>query len=116
AYDKIYRKARERLAGKLWRLRSNHAPLDGLLGPDQWRPGEILEDRYPFYVPANAAPGLYQVRVKMVRPPPYLNWRLVDYCRDEDLLDGPVVGTVTVSGSPTPRPRGPGAEAAEVVQ
>jgi hypothetical protein len=96
AYGKIHRKLRERLSGVRYRLRDGHVPLGGVLGPDLWRPGEIVEDRHRFVVPADAAPGRYTLRIKMLRMPHYPNLSLRDYLRDDDLFSGPVSGTVDV--------------------
>jgi hypothetical protein len=99
AWGKPYRKLQERLAGVKWRLRETHVPLGGMFGPDEWRPGEIVEDRYRFPVVSNAAPGDYEVRVRMVRSPHYPNLHLRDYLRDDDLWSGPVVAHVTIEAA-----------------
>ena len=72
--------------------------IDGVYAPDQWRPGEIIEDRYDVALPENLAPGAYDVRVKLVRTPHYPNTRLRDYLHDDDEFSGPIVGRLTVTG------------------
>jgi hypothetical protein len=96
AFDKPVRKLEERLTGVRRRMRETHLPLGGVLGPDQWRPGEILEDRSRFAIAPDAAPGRWDVRVRLVRTPHYVNLRLRDYLSDDDQFNGPVVGHVTI--------------------
>jgi hypothetical protein len=93
---KPYRKAMEFISGETWKLESNHVPLEGYLGPDCWPEGQHFEDRYPFYIPENAAPGEYRVRVKMMRLPRYPNTRVEDFFLDHNASDGEVVGSVVV--------------------
>jgi hypothetical protein len=95
-WDKPYRKGLERITGKRWRLRSAHRPLEGAYGPDQWKPGEIVVDRTRIVIPANMAPGAYDVGVALVRTPHYPNTRLADYLHDKDLFSGVVVGQVAI--------------------
>jgi hypothetical protein len=38
-------------------------------GPDQWRPDEAIEDRSRFAIPRDAAPGRWDVRVRMIHTP-----------------------------------------------
>lgn len=96
-WDKLYRKGLEAMTGKRWRIRASHHPLEGIYGPDQWRPGEVIEDRYQMVIPANLAPGTYDLGVSLVRTPHYPNTRLADYLHDADMFSGPVVGQVTVA-------------------
>jgi hypothetical protein len=97
AWDKPYRKFMERWTGWRWRLRTAHRPLEGAFGPDEWRPGEVVVDTTRIVVPANLAPGTYDVGVTLVRTPHYPNTRVADYLHDRDLFSGPVVGAVTIA-------------------
>ncbi len=96
-WDKLYRKGLEATTGRRWRYRTSHHPLEGMYGPDQWRPGEVIEDRYQMVIPANLAPGTYDLGVSLVRTPHYPNTRLADYLHDADTFSGPVVGQVTIA-------------------
>jgi hypothetical protein len=96
ALDKLHRKLDERITGTRWRLRETHLPLGGIVGPDQWRPGEIVEDRTTFPIPHEAAPGRWDVRVRMIRTPHYVNLELKDFVSDDDRFNGPIVGHVTI--------------------
>ena len=96
SFDKLHRKLEERIRGMRWRVRETHLPLAGIYGPDQWRPGEVIEDRSRFAIPRDAAPGRWDVRVRMIRTPHYVNLGVRDYLRDDDRFNGPVVGRVTI--------------------
>lgn len=96
AWQKPYRKVVERLTGKRWRIRASHRPLNGVLSPDQWQWGEIIEDRSILPLPPNMAPGVYQVRVRMLRLPHYPNTTLRDYLSDDDSMSGRIVARVVI--------------------
>lgn len=97
AYAKLYRQIVERVTGARWRMLAFHLPARGLVSPDEWPAGEIVEDRFSFPVQERAGPGSYRLRVRMVRVPPYPNARLSDLFEDDDRLSGPVVGTVEIA-------------------
>lgn len=99
AWQKPYRKLVERLSGRKWRLRGSHRVLEGVWSPDQWRNSEIVADSMQILLPADLAPGAYEVRVKMLRLPHYPNTRLRDYLSDDDQLNGARVGTVRIAGA-----------------
>jgi hypothetical protein len=96
AWQKPYRKVVERLNGKRWRIRASHRPLNGVVSPDQWQSGEVIEDRSIVPLPLNMAPGVYQVRIRMLRTPHYPNTTLQDYLSDEDAMSGRIVARVVI--------------------
>jgi hypothetical protein len=103
AFDKVYRKALEARTHRAWRLRTTHRPLHGVFGPDQWTYDEAVEDDYAVALPRTAAPGVYDVRLRMLRIPHYMNTTPRDYVSDADAFEGPIVGHITItapSGAP----------------
>jgi len=91
------RKLLERRAGVRYRFREDHLPGDGDFGVDLWRPEQVVLDSVEIRVPANVAPGDYEVQVRMLRQPHYPNYRLQDYFFDHDYYTGLPVGTLHVT-------------------
>src|SRR5689334_25268960 len=56
-----------------WRVRTTHRPLNGVYGPDEWGYDEIVRDEYDVALPRQAAPGAYDVRVRIDRKSTRLN-------------------------------------------
>jgi hypothetical protein len=102
--SRLFRLVEEARGGPRRSMRSFHVPVDGLTSPDEWRPGEVVEDSYWMRVSPRAAPGTYRVHVKMLRVPVHPNSRLADFFRDGGPDEGPVVATVEVAE------RAPGAQ------
>jgi hypothetical protein len=65
-------------------------------------------------VPRNAAPGLWQVRVLMVRHPHYANLRLSDYFFDRDYFAGALAGELEILPPGSSRPAYDGREGTHV--
>lgn len=97
AFSKLARLAAEARTGERRRVLSFHAPVDGLASPDEWRPGEVVEDRFPVIVHPRAAAGSYEVRIKMLRLPVLGNLRLRDLFTDDDQFAGPTVARLEVA-------------------
>jgi hypothetical protein len=95
-WGKPYRKLVERVRGQRWRLRESHRVLNGVWSPDQWRRFEVAVDSTALVLPADMAPGPYDVTVQMVRQPHYPNTRLSDYLTDDDQYSGPTVGRLWI--------------------
>ena len=91
------RKLLERRAGVRYRFREDHLPGDGDFGVDLWRPEQVVLDSVQIHVPADVAPGDYEVQVRMLRQPHYPNYRLQDYFLDHDYYTGLPVGTLHVT-------------------
>ena len=104
AVSKLARLAVEARTGERRRILSFHVPADGLASPDEWRPGEVIADRFPVLVHPRAAAGVYEVRIKMLRLPVYGNLHLRDLGTDDDQFAGPVVARLEVA----PRAAGEG--------
>ena len=97
------RKLYESRAGERYRFRDDHLPVNGAYGPDLWRADEWVADSATVGIPADAAPGDYEVQVRMLREPHYPNYRLGDFFFDRDYYSGPRVASLRV------RARGEGA-------
>jgi hypothetical protein len=96
------RKAYEARAGVRYRFRADHLPVNGEYGVDRWAPNERITDSATVVVPADVAPGEYEVQVRIIRQPHYPNYRLGDFLLDRDYYSGPAVGRLLVR----PRPGG----------
>ena len=91
------RKLYEARAGERYRFRADHLPVNGAYGPDLWRPDEWIADSARVAVPADAAPGDYEVQVRMLREAHYPNYRLADFFFDRDYYSGIRVGTLRIA-------------------
>lgn len=90
------RKLYESRTGARYRFRVDHLPVNGAYGPDLWRPNEWIADTVTVVVPADAAPGDYEVQVRMLREPHYPNYRFGDFFFDRDYYSGPAVARLRV--------------------
>ena len=70
--------------------------MSGAYGVDLWRTDEVVIDSFTVVVPADVAPGDYQVRLRMIRQPHYPNYRLRDYLHDDDYYAGLAAGMLRV--------------------
>ncbi len=95
-YGKIYRKLVERAKGERYRFRSEHNPVSGIYPPDTWKRGEVVVDRAEIAVPGDAAPGIYDIRIKLLEMPFNPNYKLSDFLRDDDIYSGVKVGTLEI--------------------
>jgi hypothetical protein len=95
AFDKLHRKLEERIQGVRWRVPESHLPVAGGVRPGPVAADEVIEDRSRFAIPRDAAPGRWDVHVRMIRTPHHANLGVRDYLRDDD-FNGPVVGRVTI--------------------
>jgi len=91
------RKLLERIHRERYRFRHDHTPTSGTRGLDRWRPGESIADSMRFSVPLDAAPGEWQVQLRIARQPHYPNYWLRDYFLDRDYYSGAVVDSLTVT-------------------
>ncbi len=99
---KPWRKLLEKLRGERYRLRSNHVPVGGAYGVDEWRPTEVVRDSFRMVIPQDAAPGTYTLGLRMLRVPHYPNYHVSDWFFDHDLFSGAPSGTVRVGTEPQP--------------
>ncbi len=95
-FAKPARKFYEKRAGERYRFRADHLPASGTYGLDLWRPGEVVGDTARVVVPADVAPGEYEVQVRILRQPHYPNYHLRDFLMDQDYYTGVPVGTLRV--------------------
>ncbi|NOT34459.1 MAG: hypothetical protein HOP12_09850 [Candidatus Eisenbacteria bacterium] len=94
--SKPARKVIESGRGERYRFRDDHLPVGGDYGVDLWRESEVIADSFSVRIPADAAPGDYDVKVRFIRQAPYPNYRLSDYFFDDDYYSGWTVGRVRV--------------------
>ena len=95
-FAKPARKFYEARAGVRYRFRADHLPVNGAYGVDRWAPEERITDSAAVVVPADVAPGEYEVQVRIIRQPHYPNYRLGDFFLDRDYYSGPAVGRLLV--------------------
>ncbi len=95
-FPKLIRKIKEKLTGQGYRFTEFHKIRSGFLSPDMWPPGKIILDETRVHVPPRAAPGLYQVSVKLITLQHQPTYRLKDIFLDDDIYSGVPVAHVTV--------------------
>jgi hypothetical protein len=98
-FGKPARKLLEKLRHQRYRFRESHLPVRGTYGVDLWRAGDVVSDSFQVVVPPDAAPGVYDVRVGMIRQPHYPNLRVSDYFFDDDSFAGALAGRIEVTGA-----------------
>jgi hypothetical protein len=99
-FAKPARKVYEARAGVRFRFRADHLPVNGEYGVDRWAPQGRIADSAAVVVPADVAPGEYEVQVRIIRQPHYPNYRLGDFFLDRDYYSGVRVGTLRVESRP----------------
>jgi hypothetical protein len=97
---KPVRKLIERSRHERYRFRADHLPAGGAYGVDLWRADEAVRDSFVVVVPEDAAPGRYDVSVRLLRQPHYPNYRLSDYFFEDDYYAGARVSTLDVRRGP----------------
>lgn len=85
-FGRVARVVRDALRGERTRARIGFAPGDGFLSPNDWPRGRSVEDTSELRVPPSLAPGVYDVRIELVRVPFFPN------ARPSDFLSGPAAG------------------------
>jgi len=96
AWSKPARLLAQRLDRRLYRFRVARPPLDWERNPARLPLDEPAPDLFPIVIPPTTAPGVYEVTLSLVEETPASNFSLRDLLRDDDSLDGPVVGRITV--------------------
>jgi hypothetical protein len=64
---------------------------------DRWRPEVVVLDSFAVAVPLDAAPGDWQVQLKLARQPHYPNYHIRDYFSDTDYYSGVPVAAVRIA-------------------
>ncbi|MEJ2722324.1 MAG: hypothetical protein P8181_14485, partial [bacterium] len=95
-FDKLARKFKEMLVGRLYRFTSFHKIRSGFLSPDTWRPGDLVLDEFGVSVPLEVEPGRYRVSVKLMTIPHQSTYWVRDLLFDNDIYEGIPVTTITV--------------------
>jgi hypothetical protein len=95
-FPKIARKIKEKLTGRSYRFSEFHKVRSGFLSPDSWPAGKIVLDDTTIRVPPNAAPGEYEVSVKLITMQHQPTYRLSDFFSDDDVYSGTVIARVTI--------------------
>jgi hypothetical protein len=93
---KPYRRFYEKRAGQTYRFGRMHQPLESYFPPFLWEPGAVYWDEFWIPAPRHAAPGGYEVAVKLIRVPYVPNYRLTDYLRVDDSLEGVPIGRIEI--------------------
>jgi hypothetical protein len=96
-FDKVARKVKEQLEGRLYRLRDDHIIQDGFFGPDRWPTGYLVYDSAEFTVPKSLAPGTYTVQAKLLRVAAMPNTDLRSYLFDDDMYSGVEIGRIEIT-------------------
>lgn len=96
-YGKPYRRYFEKTNGVTYRFGRMHAPLEGIFPPPLWDEGAVYWSEYALPIPRHAVPGEYEVGVKLMELPYSPNYRLTDYLRVRDSLEGTPIRTITIA-------------------
>ena len=96
AWSKPARLLAQRFDHRLYRFRVDRPPFDWERNPARLPLHEPVPDRFVIMVPPTAAPGAYEVTLSLLEETLAPNFSLRDLLRDDDRLDGPVVGRITV--------------------
>jgi hypothetical protein len=96
AWSKPARLLAQRFDHRLYRFRLGRPPFDWESNPARLPLHEPAPDRFLIVIPPTAAPGAYKVTLSLVEETPTPNLSLHDLLRDDDSLEGPVVGWITV--------------------
>lgn len=95
-YGKLHRKLRHALTRERRYAESFHAPADGLWPPETWPESTLVHERYPFPLPSDLLPGVYDLRLRFRRVAHHPNQRLADWHREDERTWGLPVATVEV--------------------
>jgi hypothetical protein len=93
---KPYRRFYEKRAGLTYRFGRMHQPLERFFPPFLWEAGAVYWDEFWIPAPRHAAPGAYEVSVKLNEVPYTPNFRLTDFFRVEDSLEGQPIGRIEI--------------------
>jgi hypothetical protein len=96
AWSKPVRLLAQRFDHRLYRFRVDRPPFDSERNPARLPLDEPVPDRLPIVIPPTAALGEYEVTLSLVEKTLLPNLSLRDLLRDDDSLEGPVVGRITV--------------------
>jgi hypothetical protein len=96
-FARIARRAEDALSRQRTRARLGFAPGDGFLPPDDWPIGVPLRDVTEVAIPADLAPGEYDVTIRVVEEAFYPNLRPADFFSLVGSYDGASIGTVRVT-------------------
>jgi hypothetical protein len=91
------RRIADRLRGGRTRARLGFAPGDGFLPPDEWPLGRPVRDESELPIPADLAPGEYDVKIRIIDEAFFPNLHRADLFSHEGSYDGVPIGTVRVT-------------------
>lgn len=95
-FPKISRKFKEKSTGRCYRFSEYHKIRNGFLSPDTWGAGDFVLDQSSLRIPSNAAPGEYDVYVKLLEMKHQPTHRLRDYFFDDDSYQGVHATRITI--------------------
>lgn len=96
AWSKLARHLAQRSDDRLYRIRIGRPPFDGERDPARLPLHEPMADRLLVFMPPAAAPGDYEVTLSLVEDALTPNLWLRDLWRDDDSVEGLVVGRFTL--------------------
>ncbi len=95
-FPKIMRKFKEKFTGRRYRFSEYHKIRNGFLSPDTWNAGDFVLDETSLRIPSNAAPGEYDVYVKLLEMKHQPTHWLRDYFFDDDSYQGIHAARITI--------------------
>ena len=95
-FPKISRKFKEKFTGQRYRFSEYHKIRNGFLSPDTWRAGDFILDETSLRIPLNAAPGEYDIHVKLLEMKHQPTHWLRDYFFDDDSYQGVRATRITI--------------------
>lgn len=97
-YGKQYRRIMERRNSRFYRSTWTSRVASGFSQPDQWVSGRVVRQDFALPLSAYAAPGDYELYVRVVRTPYLMNRTIADYLSNDDSRQGVPVGMIRVGG------------------
>jgi len=101
--EKPYRKAWERLTGRIVRQRWTEFPASGACPTHALQAGQKLPLQLDLDLSDRLAPGSYNLSFQVATEAGFTDVRLVDFLRNDDIYQGPIVGSFEVVDSATAR-------------
>ncbi len=95
-WSKPYRLLLQVIKGERYRFRADHNPVNSVYPPSFWKKNEIVVDEFSVRIPADVAPGVYDVKIQLLEMPFSPNYQITDFLSDDDSYSGVMVGTVII--------------------
>ncbi|GEM_PF-3641577 len=95
-WSKPYRRWLEWRRKQRYRFRVVRSPVENILPPARWGPGNAVIDSFHVNIPMNVAPGRYRVKVCLAARPVHPEMYLSDLLHDADRFDGIPIGWIDI--------------------